>query len=50
MHSFQEITNNNDIAFNKPMMGQFLNNLQINDSNIYELLNKDVDENGYSFS
>ena len=49
MHSFQEITNNNDIAFNKPMMGQFLNNLQINDSNIYELLNKDVDENGYSF-
>ena len=46
---YQEITNNGEISFTKAMMGQFMNNLQIDDPSIQQLLNKEIDEDGYTF-
>ena len=49
MNCYQEITNNDTIEFSKQMMGQFINNLQIESSEIYDELKNKPDNHNYSY-
>lgn len=47
---YEYITNNDEFPFTKPIMGQFLNNLQVTDPSIYESLSNEEDDINYSYN
>lgn len=47
---YENITNKEQIPFTKPIMGQFLNNLQISDESIYKQLSEQSDDESYSYN
>ena len=47
---YENITNNEQIPFTKPLMGQFLNNLQISDESIYKKLSEQDENESYSYN